>query len=112
MRQIVLTTDLRDDPEIIRKYRAYHTAVWPEVTDSLRKVGFREARIYVLGRRLVMVLKVDDDFDGEAASRIHRAAHPRIREWEDLMDTFQERPAGTSGSGKWAPMEQLWDLPA
>lgn len=112
MKELVLTTDLRDDPDVIRQYQAYHAAVWPEVTASLQQVGFREARIYQLGRRLVMVLRVEDDFDGEAASRLHRAAHPRIREWEDLMDSFQERPAGTSGGGKWAPMAKLWDLNA
>lgn len=112
MKELVLTTNLRNDPETIRRYREYHAAVWPEVTASLKKVGFREARIFLLGRQLVMLLKVDDDFDGEAASRIHRASHPRIREWEDLMDSFQERPAGTSGAGKWALMEKLWDINA
>lgn len=112
MKEIVLTTDLRDDPEVIRQYCEHHAAVWPEVVASLKRVGFREARIYRLGRRLMMILKVDDDFDGAAASRIHRAAHPRIREWEDMMDQFQERPAGTQGDGKWAPMEKLWDLHA
>ena len=112
MKEIVMTTDLRDDPEVIRQYRAYHAAVWPEVTASLKRVGFREARIFLLGRRLVMILKVDDDFDGNAAARIHRATHPRILEWETLMDGFQERPAGTSGAGKWAAMEQIWDINA
>ena len=29
-----------------------------------------------------------------------------------MMDQFQERPAGTQGGGKWAPMEKLWDLHA
>ena len=110
MRELVLTTDLRDDPEVIRQYRAYHAAVWPEVTESLKQVGFRAARIYLLGRRLVMILQVDDDFDGAEASRRHRAAHPRILEWEEMMDRFQERPAGTAGSGKWAPMERIWEL--
>jgi L-rhamnose mutarotase len=110
MKEFVLTTDLRDDPEVIRQYRAYHAAVWPEVVASLKNVGFRDARIYLLGRRLVMILRVEDDFDATEASRRHRDAHPRIREWEELMDTFQERPMGTTGDGKWAPMEKLWEL--
>ena len=110
MKRYVLTTDIKDDPDTIQKYRDYHAAVWPEVTESLKNVGFGDARIYILGRRLMLIMDTDDDFDLAEAGRIHRETHPRIKEWEELMDSFQERPAGTSGDGKWAVMEQLWEL--
>ncbi len=112
MKEYVLTTELRDDAEAIRRYRACHEAVWPEVTDSLKRTGLREGRIYLLGRRLVMVLRTDDDYEPAEAARRHRAAGPRVLEWERLMDGFQERPPGAPavGEGKWAAMEKIWDL--
>src|SRR6478736_617033 len=60
MSRYVLTVDVRDDPEAIAAYREHHRRVWPEVVDSLRTVGVRNMDIHLLGRRLVMVVVMED----------------------------------------------------
>ena len=58
-----LTLNLKDDPEVIEKYKTYHRNVWPEVLDSLHEVGITGMDIYLLGNRLFMVIETVGDFD-------------------------------------------------
>jgi L-rhamnose mutarotase len=60
MTRYVLTLDLRDDPSVLAAYRNYHANAWPEVIASMREAGVREMDIHMLGRRLVMILEVDE----------------------------------------------------
>ena len=85
MKRYVLTVDLRDDPEAIAAYREHHRRVWPEVLDSLRTVGVRNMDIHLLGRRLVMVVVMEDGLDITRAFARHAASSPRVAEWERLM---------------------------
>jgi L-rhamnose mutarotase len=106
----VMAVDLKDDPKGIEEYRAHHRAIWPEVAESLRRVGVREMDIYLLGCRLVMVMETGEDFDLERRFAAHRASHPRCAEWEDLMRTFQEPPPGAAPGQSWTPMEPVFHL--
>ena len=63
MQRFGLTLNLKDDPEVIEQYKAYHRDVWPEVLDSLREVGITRMDIYLLGNRLFMAIETVDDFD-------------------------------------------------
>jgi L-rhamnose mutarotase len=109
MTRHVLTVDLRDDPEAIDAYRAHHRNVWPEVVRSLRRAGIREMTIYILGRRLVMIVDTDAA-DPRRAFAQHVASSPRVVEWEALMKDLQQAPAtGDSGSW-WTPMEPIFHL--
>jgi len=110
MKEYAYTVNLKDDPEVIRQYDAYHAAIWPEVAASLKAVGMREVSIWRLGRRLFMVVRADDDFDPVEAGRRHRATHPRILEWETLMDSYQERVPEYDGPGFWAQMPKVFEL--
>jgi len=106
----VLTLDLKDDPKAIAAYKAHHRAVWPEVLRSLRRVGVREMDIYLLGRRLVMVMEVKDGFNRRRDFARHVASHPRCAEWETLMKTFQEPPPGAKPGELWAVMAPVFHL--
>ncbi len=55
----VLAVDLKADPAAIESYRQHHREVWPEVLSSLRRAGIRHMEIYLLGRRLVMIVETD-----------------------------------------------------
>lgn len=110
MKRYVLTLDLKDDPALIAAYREHHRAVWPVVLESLRAVGVRAMDIYSLGRRLVMVMDTDDDFDREASFARHAASDPRCAEWETLMRTFQDPPPGARAGEVWALMEPVFHL--
>jgi L-rhamnose mutarotase len=105
----VLAADLKDDPTVIAAYREHHRRVWPEVLDSLRRSGIREMEIYLLGRRLVMVVETDGvDVRGCFAS--HQASHPRVAEWEALMKSLQEPPPGAAPGEWWAHMQPVFRL--
>ena len=56
-----------------------------------------------------MVLETTDDFTFERKAAID-AANPRMREWELLMDRFQQRlPQATPGE-KWVLMEKIFEI--
>ncbi|MEX2961129.1 L-rhamnose mutarotase [Microbulbifer sp. TYP-18] len=111
VRRYCLTLDLKDDPALIECYKDYHRPgnVWPEVTQSIRDAGVLKMEIYLLGNRLCMVMEVDENFSFEAKAAADRD-NARVREWEELMDSFQEKlPWGQSGE-KWLLMETIFSL--
>lgn len=108
----VLTVDLRDDPAAVDEYVKQHEHVWPEVLDSLRRVGIRVMDIYLLERRLVMVLEVQAGLDVRQAFATHMAAGPRVAEWERLMKALQEPPPGAAPGTGWTAMRPVFHFEA
>ncbi len=106
----VLTLDLEDDPRTIAAYKKHHRAVWPEVLRSLRRVGVRDMEIYALGRRLVMVMDTKPGFNRRRDFATHVRSHPRCAEWESLMKTYQQPPAGAKLGEVWALMQNVFSL--
>ena len=49
-----MALDLRDDPQLIARYKKEHAEVWPEVVARLRDIGVTEMKIFLLGRRMFM----------------------------------------------------------
>ena len=106
----VLTLNLKDDPAIVDAYTRHHRDVWPEVQASLRHVGVEQMDIYLLGRRLVMVVEMRDGLDYRDAFKAHVSSSQRVAEWERLMKSLQE-PAVEAGAGEWwAVMEPVFHL--
>ena len=102
------TLELKDDPELIAKYRAYHEKVWAEVVNGLRKSGVLRSKIYLLGNRLFLIIEADDSYD--AAMRQSYASEPKEMEWDELMRAFQ-KPVKEAKHGEWwAEMELVFDL--
>ena len=112
MTRHVLTVDLRDDADAIRAYVDHHRQVWPEVLDSLRRVGIRAMDIYLLARRLVMVVEVDEGTTLEEAFRVHHASGGRVAEWERLMTSLQAPPPGAPAGAGWTPMPPVFHFQA
>jgi L-rhamnose mutarotase len=106
----VLTLDLRPGPGVPEAYRAHHKAVWPPVEESLRAIGVRAMDIYLLERRLVMVLETEDDFDMATRFSQHIASDPRCARWEELMKTLQQAPPGAPEGALWTEMECVFRL--
>jgi L-rhamnose mutarotase len=105
----VLAVDLKGDPAAIHAYRQHHREVWPEVLASLRQSGIRRMDIYLLGRRLVMVLETDGQ-DFRRCFAAHAASSPRVAEWEALMRSIQAPAPGTPPGDWWTPMEPVFSL--
>lgn len=59
------TMDLKDDPELIAKYRECHSKEksWREIREGIRSVGILEMEIYICGNRLFMIVETPIDFD-------------------------------------------------
>jgi L-rhamnose mutarotase len=105
----VLAVDLKGDPAAIQAYRQHHRDVWPEVLASLRRAGVRHMDIYLLGRRLVMILETDGP-DFRRCFAAHVASDPRVAEWEALMRSIQAPAPGAATGDWWTPMEPIFSL--
>ena len=110
MKQIALTVNLKDDPEVIAAYKSYHADAWPDVVEALKAVGILQMKIWLLGRRLFMLAEVEDDFDPAVDFPRYLTLHPRCQEWEDLMGTFQEPVPEAQPDEKWATMDEIFAL--
>ena len=104
------TVNLRDDPAVVDAYVRHHRSVWPEVQASLLRVGVEAMDIYLLGRRLVMIVEMRDGLDYRAAFTAHAASSPRVAEWERLMTTLQEPVPDARADEWWAAMEPVFHL--
>jgi L-rhamnose mutarotase len=108
-RRYCWTLDLKDDPRLIAEYRDYHRQVWPEVVESLRQAGIEDLEIYLLGRRLFMIMEVRDDFSLEAKAQADRE-NPRVQQWEALMWKFQQPLPQAQPGQKWMLLERIYKL--
>ena len=95
------TMDLKDDPEMIAKYR--------EIREGIRSVGILEMEIYICGNRLFMIVETPIDFDWESAMA-KLATLPRQQEWEDFVSIFQQCRKGELAKEKWSMMERMFYL--
>ena len=109
-RRYVFTVNLKDDPAVVELYKRYHGEVWPEVQESLCRAGVEQMDIYLLGRRLVMVVETRDGIDYRAAFSAHASSSPRVAEWERLMQSLQEPPPEARAGEWWAAMEPVFHL--
>ena len=110
MKQLARSLNLKDDPEVIDSYVKYHEDVWPEVKQSLKEVGVHQMKIWLLGRRLFMVIDVDDDFEPDVKFQTYYGLHPKVKEWEALMGSYQEALPEAKEGQLWADMEQVFQL--
>jgi L-rhamnose mutarotase len=110
MSRYVLTVDLKDEAAV-ETYKDYHQRVWPEVLASLRNVGIREMEIFLLERRLVMLVETDGR-DVRESFALHHGSHPRVIEWETLMSSLQLPPPGAIAGQGWTVMTQVFRFDA
>ena len=101
--------DLKDDPALIAAYDNWHTRVWPEVLEHLRKSGITRCEIHRTGSRLFMTV---ESGSGAATDGGGAALPSRVQEWEDLMATFQQPLPFAKPGEKWVRMEKIFDWSA
>ena len=110
LKRHVLTLDLRDDPAAVAAYRRYHAEVWPEVVRSLERAGVDHLEIHLLGRRLVMIVEIEDGLELRRVFEQHAKSEPKVAEWERLMKTLQQPAPGAREGEWWALMEPVCRL--
>ena len=106
-----LALNLKDGTHIIERYKAYHRDVWPEVEQGLKVVGITEMKIFLLpGRRMFIYMQTGDGFNPDRDSLRYLEHHLRCKQWENLMNTLQEKIPEAKENEWWARMEQVYDL--
>lgn len=109
MKRHCFALDLKDDPELIAAYEAYHHDVWPEVLESIRRSGILNMEIYRVQNRLFMIMETTDDFS--LAQKAEQDANDeKVQEWEALMWTYQQALPGAQPGEKWMEMKQIFSL--
>jgi L-rhamnose mutarotase len=111
MKRIAQTVDLKDHPDLIRRYEEHHAHPWPEVVAGTWATGIQRVFIYRYGTRLFMFLEVPDDFD-LARDGPKYLEHPRAQEWDALMRTFQQTVPGAPPGSTWVEMKEVYALEA
>ena len=107
-----LAVDLKDDPQLIEKYKEYHSPgqAWPEITESIKKAGIEDMEIYIVGNRLFMIMEVNEQFDFDAKAAAD-ANNVKVQEWEALMWDFQLPLKWAKPGEKWVMTELIYKLP-
>lgn len=110
-KRYVQTMELKDDSELIKRYREAHDKAhfWDEIKQGIQAVGILEMEIYILGCRLVMIVDAPLDFDWNSAMA-RLATLPRQAEWEAHVAEFQQCSAEATSDEKWQMMERMFYL--
>jgi L-rhamnose mutarotase len=111
MKTYCLALDLHNDPDLIAEYKRYHQPenVWPEVVANIRTQGVINEEIYLLGTRMVMVLRTADDFSFDAKAAADQA-DPKMRAWEEFMWKYHKPAPHAKPGEKWVLMEKIFEL--
>ena len=109
MNRYCLTLDLKDDPQLIAEYEAYHREVWPEIKKSIMDSGITDMEIYRFGNHLFMIMETDNTFSFERKAAMD-AANPKVQEWEELMWKFQQPVKNAKPGEKWVLMDNIFKL--
>ena len=109
MKRYCLALDLKDDPELIKEYEAYHQAVWPEILESIKQSGITDMEIYRTGNRLFMIMETTDDFSFEKKAGMDEG-NQKVVEWEELMWKYQQALPGAAPGEKWILMTKIFSL--
>jgi L-rhamnose mutarotase len=109
MKRYCLALDLKDDPDLIAEYEAYHEKVWPEIIDSIRESGIIQMEIYRVHTRLFMIMEVQDSFSFEKKV-IADNANEKVQDWEQLMWKYQQALPFAKPGEKWVIMKKIFDL--
>ncbi|HEV2440878.1 MAG TPA: L-rhamnose mutarotase [Steroidobacteraceae bacterium] len=111
LRRFCFALDLKDDPELIERYRWWHRPGGPPaaVTRGLRAADIREIEIWLRGSRLFMLLEAGPNYD-PAAKAARDAQDPDVLAWERLMWELQQPLPGAAPGEKWVPAERIYVL--
>lgn len=108
-RRFCLTLDLKNEPELISEYEAYHEAVWPEIISSIKDAGITNMEIYRSGNRLFMIMEVDDSFSFERKQQLDQE-NKNVQRWEELMWKYQQALPWAKPGEKWVIMDKIFQL--
>ena len=101
-------------PEMERKYRELHAAVWPEVVVAIKKANITDYFIHraeLNGHSYLFssFTYVGEDFAADM-KKISEDETTRDK-WWPITNACQQRLPGTPEGEQWMPLEQLMHIP-
>jgi L-rhamnose mutarotase len=99
---------LKVKPQAIEEYKAYHTAVWPEVLGTISACNIRNYSIYLRDGFLFAYYEyhgTDHQADMEKM-----AADVKTQEWWSIMMPMQQRVETAAPGEWWSPMEEVFHV--
>ena len=109
MKRYCLALDLKNDPELIAEYEAYHKNVWPEIITSIKEAGILNMEIYRIMNRLFMIMETDNDFSFENKSQ-NDSLNTKVQQWEELMWKYQQALPVAKPGEKWILTKKIFEL--
>lgn len=110
-KRYVQVMNLKDDHELIRRYREAHNPehFWREIGNGIKQVGILEMEIYISSNHLVMIVDAPLDFNWDEAMA-HLATLPRQAEWEQHVAQFQDCSVQATSDEKWQMAERIFKI--
>ncbi len=110
-KRYVQVMDLKNDSELIRRYREAHDKehFWREIGQGIKEVGILEMEVYIKDNHLVMIVDAPLDFDWDSAMA-RLATLPRQAEWEQHVAQFQNCSANATSDEKWQMTERVFHI--
>lgn len=106
---MVYTTDLVNEPALIKVYDSMHSknGIWPELKKANLASGIHEIKIYRVDNRLFMMVTVPADADPSRMDSLYLGADKKIEVWNKMMSNFQRALPGVDTTKKWSSMELI-----
>ncbi|MBP3361523.1 MAG: L-rhamnose mutarotase [Clostridia bacterium] len=96
------------DKERLNEYKTYHSEIWPEVAEALKKANIRNYSIYYKDGLLFSYYEyIGTDFENDM--RI-MDENETVKKWQEIMNTVQQ-PLKTRKEGEWwSEMDEIFHL--
>lgn len=99
---------LRLRPEHRERYIRYHTEVWPEVLENIRRCNIRNYSIFLKGDLLFAYFEyIGDDFERDMEAL---GTDPKTQEWWSIMEPMQMPVADAQEGEWWAQMDEVFHV--
>lgn len=105
MKMLVYTLDLKEE-SVIEKYVERHAKIEPAVPKKLRELGVLQNRICRLGRRLVNIMIVRDDYTVDVLKDYVK--DPACKAWDEEMAQYQVSAPDAKEGELWALMDVVF----
>lgn len=104
----VFVVNLVDDSVKLKEYLRYHEEIWPEVEMGFKKAGYKKVALYRFKNLLVMNITVPVGADLDEMGKIAESYSPRCKDWNQLMEGYQQGIDGTEPGQKWVEAQQFY----
>ena len=97
---------IRIKPEMAGEYKEWHTKVWPELLDALRKHGWRNYSIFFKpDGQLFGYVEVEESFEASLAGM---AGEEINQKWQDMMSPYFQLPEGAHADENMIEWEEVF----